>query len=131
MNHAANTNNNNTASNNNSASGNAVSANYYGLSPEQATREFDTLRREATRLERLLEDRVARYGQEKVHSYVMTLPLPNGGGSLPVVEERDGLRGKRTFEKRLHQQGGMNYKNETGGIVPDFHLFKNTRRIEH
>jgi Golgi SNAP receptor complex protein 1 len=37
--------------------------NYYGLSPEQATREFDALRREATRLERTLEDRVARYGQ--------------------------------------------------------------------
>ena len=36
---------------------------YYGLSPEQATREFDSLRREATRLERMLEDRVARYGQ--------------------------------------------------------------------
>ena len=64
MNHTANT-NNNTASNNNS--GNAA-ANYYGLSPEQATREFDTLRREATRLERLLEDRVARYGQVSTYT---------------------------------------------------------------
>ena len=36
---------------------------YYGLSPEAATREFDSLRREATRLERVLEDKVARYGQ--------------------------------------------------------------------
>ena len=67
MNHTANTNSNNTASNNNNnTSGNAAAANYYGLSPEQATREFDTLRREATRLERLLEDRVARYGQVSV-----------------------------------------------------------------
>ena len=65
MNHTANT-NNNTASNNNT-SGNAA-ANYYGLSPEQATREFDTLRREATRLERLLEDRVARYGQVSTYT---------------------------------------------------------------
>ena len=35
----------------------------YGMTPEQASREFDALRREATRLERHLEDRVARYQQ--------------------------------------------------------------------
>ncbi|KAL3788913.1 hypothetical protein ACHAWO_001544 [Cyclotella atomus] len=48
------------SSGNNTAAG---GSSYYGLSPEQATREFDSLRREATRLERMLEDRVARYGQ--------------------------------------------------------------------
>ena len=35
----------------------------YGMTPEQASREFDILRREATKLERHLEDRVARYQQ--------------------------------------------------------------------
>ena len=35
----------------------------YGMTPEQASREFDLLRREATKLERHLEDRVARYQQ--------------------------------------------------------------------
>ena len=35
----------------------------YGMTPEQASREFDVLRREATKLERHLEDRVARYQQ--------------------------------------------------------------------
>mmetsp|Transcript_39505 Transcript_39505/g.72361 ORF Transcript_39505/g.72361 Transcript_39505/m.72361 type:complete len:122 (+) Transcript_39505:448-813(+) len=35
----------------------------YGMAPEQASREFDSLRREATKLERHLEDRVARYQQ--------------------------------------------------------------------
>eukprot|EP00578_Thalassiosira_sp_NH16_P023600 CAMPEP_0181102520 /NCGR_PEP_ID=MMETSP1071-20121207/14365_1 /TAXON_ID=35127 /ORGANISM="Thalassiosira sp., Strain NH16" /LENGTH=286 /DNA_ID=CAMNT_0023185511 /DNA_START=318 /DNA_END=1178 /DNA_ORIENTATION=+ len=35
----------------------------YGMTPEQASREFDSLRREATKLERHLEDRVARYQQ--------------------------------------------------------------------
>ena len=35
----------------------------YGMTPEQASREFDLLRREATKLERLLEDKVARYQQ--------------------------------------------------------------------
>jgi len=33
------------------------------MTPEQASREFDSLRREATKLERHLEDRVARYQQ--------------------------------------------------------------------
>lgn len=37
--------------------------NTYGMTPEQASREFDSLRREATKLERHLEDRVARYQQ--------------------------------------------------------------------
>mmetsp|Transcript_31301 Transcript_31301/g.65921 ORF Transcript_31301/g.65921 Transcript_31301/m.65921 type:complete len:290 (-) Transcript_31301:262-1131(-) len=38
-------------------------SNTYGMTPEQASREFDVLRREATKLERHLEDRVARYQQ--------------------------------------------------------------------
>ncbi len=38
----------------------------YGMTPEQASREFDLLRREATKLERLLEDKVARYQQVRV-----------------------------------------------------------------
>ena len=38
----------------------------YGMTPEQASREFDSLRREATKLERHLEDRVARYQQVRV-----------------------------------------------------------------
>jgi len=40
--------------------------NTYGMTPEQASREFDSLRREATKLERHLEDRVARYQQHRV-----------------------------------------------------------------
>lgn len=47
----------------NVSSGSGNGGNLYGLTPEQATREFDTLRREATKLERHLEDRVARYQQ--------------------------------------------------------------------
>jgi len=35
----------------------------YGMTPEQASKNFDVLRREATKLERHLEDRVARYQQ--------------------------------------------------------------------
>ena len=46
--------------NNNNSINNAY---YYGMTPEAATREFDVLRREATKLERHLEDRVARYQQ--------------------------------------------------------------------
>mmetsp|Transcript_25382 Transcript_25382/g.51222 ORF Transcript_25382/g.51222 Transcript_25382/m.51222 type:complete len:307 (-) Transcript_25382:190-1110(-) len=51
------------ANNGNVSSGNGNGGNLYGLTPEQATREFDALRREATKLERHLEDRVARYQQ--------------------------------------------------------------------
>ncbi len=39
------------------------SSSTYGMTPAQASREFDILRREATKLERHLEDRVARYQQ--------------------------------------------------------------------
>ena len=39
---------------------------FYAMTPEQASREFDSLRREATKLERHLEDRVARYQQVSV-----------------------------------------------------------------
>ena len=35
----------------------------YGMTPEQASREFDALRREATKLERALEEKLARYQQ--------------------------------------------------------------------
>ena len=42
----------------------------YGMTPEQASREFDILRREATKLERHLEDRVARYQQVSFIVYV-------------------------------------------------------------
>ena len=45
----------------NSATNNSSTT--YGMTPEQASREFDVLRREATKLERHLEDRVARYQQ--------------------------------------------------------------------
>ncbi|KAL7469246.1 hypothetical protein ACHAXS_009510 [Conticribra weissflogii] len=48
-------------------SNNSDGGNLYGLTPEQATREFDALRREATKLERHLEDRVARY-QQSLHA---------------------------------------------------------------
>ena len=41
----------------------SLSSTTYGMTPEQASREFDILRREATKLERHLEDRVARYQQ--------------------------------------------------------------------
>ena len=39
------------------------SSSTYGITPEQASKNFDALRREATKLERHLEDRVARYQQ--------------------------------------------------------------------
>lgn len=39
------------------------SSSTYGITPEQASKQFDALRREATKLERHLEDRVARYQQ--------------------------------------------------------------------
>ena len=47
----------------------------YGMTPEQASREFDILRREATKLERHLEDRVARYQQVSlcVYCYIMCM----------------------------------------------------------
>ena len=47
--------------------------NTYGMTPEQASREFDSLRREATKLERHLEDRVARYQQ--VRNKIVALRL--------------------------------------------------------
>ena len=40
-----------------------MSVNNYGMTPEQASREFDGLRREATKLERALEEKLARYQQ--------------------------------------------------------------------
>ena len=46
-----------------SSATNNNSSTTYGMTPEQASREFDVLRREATKLERHLEDRVARYQQ--------------------------------------------------------------------
>lgn len=45
----------------------------YGMTPEQASREFDILRREATKLERHLEDRVARYQQVRLYLYLLLL----------------------------------------------------------
>lgn len=47
----------------------------YGMTPEQASREFDILRREATKLERHFEDRVARYQQVSlcVYCYIMCM----------------------------------------------------------
>jgi len=43
--------------------GATTSSSTYGMTPEQASKNFDVLRREATKLERHLEDRVARYQQ--------------------------------------------------------------------
>ncbi len=54
-------------------SGNSIgsaASNSYGMTPEQASREFDTLRREATKLERHLEDRVARYQQVSIIVFI-------------------------------------------------------------
>jgi hypothetical protein len=48
-----------------------TSSSTYGMTPEQASREFDILRREATKLERHLEDRVARYQQVRLYSRCM------------------------------------------------------------
>jgi len=45
------------------SSGGGAGGSTYGMTPEQASREFDVMRREATKLERHLEDRVARYQQ--------------------------------------------------------------------
>ena len=56
-------------------SGNASVDNTYGMTPEQASREFDVLRREATKLERHLEDRVARYQQVSIHVYILVLSI--------------------------------------------------------
>ena len=42
----------------------------YGMTPEQASKNFDVLRREATKLERHLEDRVARYQQVRIFIYI-------------------------------------------------------------
>jgi len=52
--------------------GTAAAATAYGMTPEQASREFDSLRREATKLERLLEDKVARYQQVCVFACVFS-----------------------------------------------------------
>ncbi len=49
-----------------SSGGTSSSDAAYGMTPEQASREFDLLRREATKLERLLEDKVARYQQVRL-----------------------------------------------------------------
>lgn len=47
------------------------------MTPEQASRQFDIHRREATRLERQLEDRVARYQQVRVCVFLSPyLPRP-------------------------------------------------------
>ena len=46
------------------------------MTPEQASRQFDIHRREATKLERQLEDRVARYQQVRTRVLV-PLALPN------------------------------------------------------
>ncbi|KAL7485661.1 hypothetical protein ACHAW6_011252 [Cyclotella cf. meneghiniana] len=71
----------------NPPSGNAGGgASYYGLSPEQATREFDALRREATRLERMLEDRVARYGQ-----LAQRLTMDNNSNASASDDHRSSL----------------------------------------
>ncbi len=43
-----------------------TSTSTYGMTPEQASKNFDVLRREATKLERHLEDRVARYQQVRI-----------------------------------------------------------------
>ena len=43
------------------------------MTPEQASRQFDIYRREATKLERQLEDRVARYQQVRCYSLYLVL----------------------------------------------------------
>lgn len=63
-------------------------ANTYGMTPEQASREFDTLRREATKLERHLEDRVARYQQLAQR---LTVGDSNGGPSDDSFNQRSSL----------------------------------------
>mmetsp|Transcript_10995 Transcript_10995/g.23494 ORF Transcript_10995/g.23494 Transcript_10995/m.23494 type:complete len:276 (+) Transcript_10995:464-1291(+) len=62
-------------------SGNINGNNTYGMTPEQASREFDALRREATKLERHLEDRVARYQQ-----LAQRLTVGDSNGSGPSDE---------------------------------------------
>ena len=56
----------NNATNNNGSS-------TYGMTPEQASKNFDALRREATKLERHLEDRVARYQQVSFCSFILVM----------------------------------------------------------
>ena len=50
--------------------GGAAASSTYGMTPEQASKNFDQLRREATKLERHLEDRVARYQQVRTYNYI-------------------------------------------------------------
>eukprot|EP00581_Thalassiosira_minuscula_P014191 CAMPEP_0183722928 /NCGR_PEP_ID=MMETSP0737-20130205/14726_1 /TAXON_ID=385413 /ORGANISM="Thalassiosira miniscula, Strain CCMP1093" /LENGTH=275 /DNA_ID=CAMNT_0025953175 /DNA_START=446 /DNA_END=1273 /DNA_ORIENTATION=+ len=70
-------------------SGNINGNNTYGMTPEQASREFDALRREATKLERHLEDRVARYQQLAQR---LTVGDSNGAGpSDESLSQRSSL----------------------------------------
>jgi len=58
--------------------------NNYGMTPEQASREFDALRREATKLERALEEKLARYQQ-------LAQRITVGDPSTSEYEQRSSL----------------------------------------
>ena len=60
-----------TMNNSSPLSGGAAASSTYGMTPEQASKNFDQLRREATKLERHLEDRVARYQQVRPYLYIV------------------------------------------------------------
>ncbi|KAK1737758.1 hypothetical protein QTG54_011530, partial [Skeletonema marinoi] len=88
-----------TSSNNNSSfekmnaaplSGGATtnnSSSTYGMTPEQASKNFDVLRREATKLERHLEDRVARYQQVSIYLLIVDYCIVDsfGGGDVHIL----------------------------------------------
>lgn len=63
-----------------------TNATSYGMTPEQASREFDLLRREATKLERHLEDRVARYQQLAQR---LTMGDSASGSGVPSSSDND------------------------------------------
>ena len=60
-------------SNNSETTGTTTTAINNTMTPEQASRQFDIYRREATKLERQLEDRVARYQQVRCYSLYLVL----------------------------------------------------------
>ena len=102
----------------------------YGMTPEQASREFDSLRREATKLERHLEDRVARYQQVRaggrgvcgVWRGVLCFFLSSGRSLLGLYREVGWVGGGGGYDRvvvfleKLHS-GGIEGGRGDGGFI--------------
>ncbi|KAL7426800.1 hypothetical protein ACHAXM_000627 [Skeletonema potamos] len=96
----------------------------YGITPEQASKNFDVLRREATKLERQLEDRVARYQQ-----LAQRLTVDNNT-TTTTTDNNDPLGQQQQQSSLMIDSGGSSYSSSPQSNKKDKHHHHSNNNLD-